>query len=564
MTSLNAAQWEVAVSGTAGNAISFTQAMTLGANGNLLLGTTTDNGARLQVEGSGTFSGTSLKLGTQSDIVSTTGLLLGNDASTIEMVASTFSSGYGAKIEQADPGDGFTYTRLFGRANTTSWTQNLSINNSTGAATFSSSVTASNALITTGAVATNQTGGQFAYNGSSVSLLGAWGANTSTRGILSFYLSNSSGTTGNEYARLTDALFTVTPAATFSSSVTASLFLATSSTNAAIITSTGTVGYGLVASGSAGGARDIFLAGQSGFSNGFTVQYNGTSMVFQMRNGNLTVDGGSVTAANAGFISGTRAFLRQSSGGEAEVGSTSGGELRLFSNGVQQATITAGGNLLVGTTTDNGARLQVSGNVNARLYIVNEASANRGGLYPYNTVAGSGTDYSVGIFSEGEIFLAAGGSATKRFTMSTTGAATFSSTLGVAGGTQLATSSGNVLIGTTTDAGFKLLVNGTTYTGGFSPNATAYQGNVTMNTGTTYVYNASSGSHTFTLQSASGTNQIFIVKNASSRSLTIATTGGQAIIDNAGASTTTFTLAANKAMIIQQDGGSTNYIISIY
>jgi hypothetical protein len=85
-----------------------------------------------------------------------------------------------------------------------------------------------------------------------------------------------------------------------------------------------------------------------------------------------------------------------------------------------------------------------------------------------------------------------------------------------------------------------------------------------MNTGTTYIYNAGSGSHTFTLQSASGSNQVFIVKNASSRSLTIATTGGDVIIDNAGASTSTFTLAANKAMIIQQDGGSTNYIISIY
>jgi len=49
--------WYTAPSGTAGNAISFTQAMTLGANGNLLLGTTSDNGARLQVQGSGTFSG---------------------------------------------------------------------------------------------------------------------------------------------------------------------------------------------------------------------------------------------------------------------------------------------------------------------------------------------------------------------------------------------------------------------------------------------------------------------------------------------------------------------------
>jgi len=36
--------WETAPSGTAGNAITFTQAMTLGSNGNLLLGTTTDEG----------------------------------------------------------------------------------------------------------------------------------------------------------------------------------------------------------------------------------------------------------------------------------------------------------------------------------------------------------------------------------------------------------------------------------------------------------------------------------------------------------------------------------------
>ena len=46
-------QWFIAPSGTAGNAISFTQAMTLGSNGNLLIGTTTDNGIdKLQVNGS--------------------------------------------------------------------------------------------------------------------------------------------------------------------------------------------------------------------------------------------------------------------------------------------------------------------------------------------------------------------------------------------------------------------------------------------------------------------------------------------------------------------------------
>lgn len=47
--------WRTAPSGTAGNAISFTQAMTLTSGGNLLVGTTTDNGARLQVSGASTF-----------------------------------------------------------------------------------------------------------------------------------------------------------------------------------------------------------------------------------------------------------------------------------------------------------------------------------------------------------------------------------------------------------------------------------------------------------------------------------------------------------------------------
>jgi len=48
--------WSQVNSGTAGNTISFTQAMTLTSGGNLLVGTTTDNGARLQVSGYGSFT----------------------------------------------------------------------------------------------------------------------------------------------------------------------------------------------------------------------------------------------------------------------------------------------------------------------------------------------------------------------------------------------------------------------------------------------------------------------------------------------------------------------------
>jgi len=46
-------QWFNAPSGTAGNAITFTQAMTLTSGGNLLVGTTADQGYRVQITGSG-------------------------------------------------------------------------------------------------------------------------------------------------------------------------------------------------------------------------------------------------------------------------------------------------------------------------------------------------------------------------------------------------------------------------------------------------------------------------------------------------------------------------------
>jgi len=51
--------WSTAASGTAGNAITFTQAMTLDASGNLLVGTTSGGSYKLDVVGNGQFSGTS-------------------------------------------------------------------------------------------------------------------------------------------------------------------------------------------------------------------------------------------------------------------------------------------------------------------------------------------------------------------------------------------------------------------------------------------------------------------------------------------------------------------------
>jgi len=52
-------QWFTAPSGTAGTAITFTQAMTLDSSGNLLVGTTSGGSYKLDVVGTGQFSGTS-------------------------------------------------------------------------------------------------------------------------------------------------------------------------------------------------------------------------------------------------------------------------------------------------------------------------------------------------------------------------------------------------------------------------------------------------------------------------------------------------------------------------
>lgn len=58
-----------------------------------------------------------------------------------------------------------------------------------------------------------------------------------------------------------------------------------------------------------------------------------------------------------------------------------------------------------------------------------EASAQRGGLYPYNIISGAGTDYSIGLFSESSLWFAAGGGVTKHFIIASTGAATFSNSI---------------------------------------------------------------------------------------------------------------------------------------
>jgi hypothetical protein len=124
--------WLQAPSGTAGNAITFTQAMTLGANGNLLLNTTTDNGARLQVAGSGTFSGSVTTNG--NFVLATAGQRIAFDNNLRYILPVTPADRL--RIAQ----NAFATGIEIGFDNGTSFSPSLTFA-TTGAATFSSSVT---------------------------------------------------------------------------------------------------------------------------------------------------------------------------------------------------------------------------------------------------------------------------------------------------------------------------------------------------------------------------------------------------------------------------------------
>jgi hypothetical protein len=120
--------WHIAPSGTAGNAISFTQAMTLNASGNLSVGNTNDT-YKLDVSGTGRF------------ISNVTGGFVGI------IIRNTSSGTNAAQLSlQTLTQDWLLNTRTdnhFSIYNVTAATTPFLLDKTTGAATFSSSVTAS-------------------------------------------------------------------------------------------------------------------------------------------------------------------------------------------------------------------------------------------------------------------------------------------------------------------------------------------------------------------------------------------------------------------------------------
>ena len=197
--------------------------------------------------------------------------------------------------------------------------------------------------------------------------------------------------------------------------------------------------------------------------------------------------------------------------------------------------------------------------------------------------------------STGAIKFAAGGSSTAQLTIASTGAATFSSSatatsfipsgssvptngmyLSAANTLNFATNTTNRLtitsggiINTTSrlnvnGAGdnslFSLNNNGTTYTVGFSPTATASSATTLTITSaaTTWIYNGI-GAATWTLPDPSGTNQMFWFKNAGTGIITLNAFAGTNIINNTATPVTSITIAVGATAVIQQDGNVRSY-----
>jgi len=162
-------RWLTAPSGTAGTAITFTQAMTLASSGNLLIGTTTDAGYKLDVNGTGRFSGAlsgtsatfsgDLAVDTNILYVDSTNNRVGLGTSTPSARLTVNGTGVNSAIDwintTATTGKTFRWVSLnaggFAIEDITASATRLTIS-STGDATFTSSVTASS-LIKSGGTA---------------------------------------------------------------------------------------------------------------------------------------------------------------------------------------------------------------------------------------------------------------------------------------------------------------------------------------------------------------------------------------------------------------------------
>jgi hypothetical protein len=361
--------WYNAPSGTAGNAISFTQAMTLNASGNLSLGNTNDT-YKLDVTGQIRVNG-----------------------STNEQLIVDYTTASGGFTWQSFRINGANKYRFFGNTDNsfalysdTAATQVLTIA-STGAATFSSSVTAGGGFISNGG-SIGYGGGELGFG---VTTSGATSAiytlatnspilyfDHRAEGNTGFWVWRNGSGAGSERMRLTAAgnlglgstvatsKLQISSTSSGAATVAAFLLNESTTTNTEVRLAFAANTNNDIATGRYSYISALNTSGSNGQALLFATNETGNSAVERMRitSGGVVQIGGSATPALTSklFISRGDQYglhINAVSGTVSMIASDD--NMTLGTSGVERMRITSGGNLLLGLTSDFGYLLSVNG-----------------------------------------------------------------------------------------------------------------------------------------------------------------------------------------------------------
>lgn len=308
------------------------------SGGNVLINSTTDNGARLQVSGTATVSSSV----TASIFDSTSNAFRFNGSNALSLV--TLSSQSVVKINAA----GYWGSQIVGAND-----QGLLINN-TGAATFSSSVTiAASTFLNWGVRGGISQDGSFNFN---------W----STNGVANaFHLQSA---TGNVGIGTTNPIYTLHAKAASGST-----------TGLRLESSGGTTNFDILSSEGDGNA---YLYQRSNY--GILIGTNNTLRMTITAGGNVGIGTGSPDANSRLDVNG-QTFVGHlaiyNNNGTPSLGtspmlySPASGTIAISTNVAERMRITSGGNVLIGTTTNSSGKLQVLGADGTVISQIKSASA---------------------------------------------------------------------------------------------------------------------------------------------------------------------------------------------
>jgi hypothetical protein len=384
-------KWYQVASGSGGTNISFTQAMTLDASGNLLVGGTSSNGSRLQVTGAATFS---------SSV--TAGGNIQTDGAANKYIKSTgFISNQLGQLSDFGGSDGGYYFVAGGGIQFVSGGANRMILNSSG--NVGIGTTSPTRLLDVNGVIRTQNAGS--AGAPSIEL------GTSAQGNGLFYPTTNTiaiSTNDTERMRITSGgnvgIGTSNPTYTLDtyggevrfkgSSTYMTVNIDNNSTNGGggiYLRQNGTIGAGIGLSGwyLGGTSSDLFLNSETGRNIRFAVNA-GTEAMRITSGGDVTI--GSTTASgglnlyrgagnnayfeiagNGNTLGSTSVTVGQDGGSVGYLWNRANNALSFGTNNTERMRLTLSGELLINTTSDAGDyKLQVNGNYygtgNAYLY----------------------------------------------------------------------------------------------------------------------------------------------------------------------------------------------------